>query len=421
MSKLGDSLEKGLEIPAFSQESLSNLISSNDGILSKELDTEAKISIQVEANLDWYVPIDDSTCFRVPTYYLPVERFVGEEVNGIIKEIFKEALNIQKIASGDIPEHHHHYGYSIFRKLATAVARLEKLRAVEQAMDDYFKTFDREFDDARMFIDRLIKDGKKKLSNVSIRWEYKKWGGDLGPGGDFKRYDSKKLSELVGGEELFNQAVQQSLQFDVFEYIDEYAKRDKSEISEDELTSEQQAKKKTRVEKPIVLSLSARGGMSRPMSASMANYFYDFDDGAYDLVRVDNMQEFVWLMDEWREKDLLKDVSYIFINSAPPYFYGDSIEQFQLMMKYGIYNRGLTGRGLDYDGGCVDDIKGIIRLIKGEYPELPNPIALCDGGYVLGGYTDDDIVMPISEWSDDRDSRITKIKQLVQTKKSQQN
>lgn len=60
------------------------------------------------------------------------------------------------------------------------------------------------------------------------------------------------------------------------------------------------------------------------------------------------------------------------------------------MMKYGIYNRGFGN--CDYDGGCVDDIKGIINLLKGEFPELSRPIVICDTKSAWDSYSGIDCI-----------------------------
>ena len=407
MTKLCHGVEPKLEIPAFSQENLLNLINSNEGILAKELDTSSKISIKIQANLDWNVRVDNSTRFSVPAYYLPIERYeLNEEANKILEQV----LNIQKLASGDDPYYsHYHYGHGIFRKLATAIVRLEELKKLpEIETANSFKTKD--FYTVSNFIDKLLENGKKKMANVEIQWEYKEW---RNLGNDFQRYDSRKLTDLVGGIELYNQAITEAVtSFDVFDYIKEY-----NEKQEQRLLEYKPQPEKWESNKPIVLSLSVNGGREPAASDWMALSLYNDDDEAFELVKIRRMKEFVWLMDDWKEKDWLKEVQYIVINSAPPYFHGDSIEEFNLMMKYGIYNRGLCYPGLDYNGGCVDDIKGIIKLIKGEYPELPTPIALCDGSWVLADYNDDYIVMSLSDYSN-RDKRIKEIKQLVLAKKN---
>lgn len=80
------------------------------------------------------------------------------------------------------------------------------------------------------------------------------------------------------------------------------------------------------------------------------------------------------IIEDYKNNDQLKDIKYLIINSAPPYFVNPTLEEYELMKKYSIYNYGIGYGFLDYDGGCIEHIKGIIRLIKGEYPELPLPV-----------------------------------------------
>ena len=391
MSKLGYALEKKLEIPAFSQESLLNLIQNNKEILVKDLDTSARISIHIEPNLDLYTTINNTTIYKVPSHYLPLERFNLDRNN---KYLFSKALEIQALASQDEKSHAHHYGHSIFRKLAIAVNRLEKLLSYlsyKEKKEGIIRH------DAEKLISYLLTDGTNKLTNTSVNWEYKDWGSLESD--NFQRFDSKKLSELVGGPELFEKAIEEARSFDVYKYIDEFSKNGDTEVENfaammeglkgeveklqeqgviDQVVNKEATKPKKNTErKPIVFSLSQRGSI-RPASAYMADKIYNGDEDKFRLINVDGMKEFVWWLEDLKEQNLLQDVTHIIINSAPPYFVKPSLKHFQLMMKYEIYNRGLTGFSLDYNGGCVDDIKGIVKLIRGEYPELPEPIVLCD-------------------------------------------
>ncbi len=395
-------LKSKLKIEAFSQENLTRLIQDNSQILKKEIDSTAEIAIVVKPNIDWdECPREVITEFSVPAFYIPIEEYENffpvhkEEI-----EMLKELLSIQKNASQDDPNEAHHFGTIIFMKLITAYAKLEQLSKKLESVQDPTK-----YGFIKRVLDYVVRDITSKLKHTKIVWEYKEWT----VGNDFKRYDEAYLLDLNGGKKLFDEASKETLNKDVFAFIENYLEEAKKEEESKPIYHET-----VKVErKPISLILS-----SDDIARNSATVYYqiikelatlDEDDGA---IHFQSLQSFIWKMDEMKEANQFIDVELIIIDSAPPYFAHPTLEQFQLMKKYGIYNYGLTRSGLDYDNGCIKDIKGILRLIKGEYPELPLPIVISDGSVKKSlEYSENECIAICSSDYDEHDDKVIKARQ----------
>jgi len=196
-------LNEFLEMKTFSAESLAELFGMN-GITNFRQDRFFQPHLRMAPNLEYNEVAGGEDSHGTPAYCTPAsERGNLTEAE---RPLFDEVLAIQKMASQDDHVMLAQRSNIIFRKLATGVMALEELQKKHPELSKS------DFDETRWLIETLIRDGRKKLGDVRIEWQWKE--GLLGGCGA-----GAYLHQLQGGNKLLERAKAEAQDPGIFDRI----------------------------------------------------------------------------------------------------------------------------------------------------------------------------------------------------------
>jgi|GEM_PF-4992439 len=193
-----------LELKALSAANLAKLLEDN-GITGFQQDFFHKPHLHMYPNLTKEERVEDGHGATVPAYFTPASErgYLSSEE----RPIFDDALRIQKMVSQDSSTKSVHYSNIILRKMATGVAMLKELKNFFP-----FQGSRLNFNETKYLIEDLLEDGQQKLEHIRIVWNWheKHDGGYFG---------EVALFNLKGGKELFEQALAEAYDPNIFDRI----------------------------------------------------------------------------------------------------------------------------------------------------------------------------------------------------------
>lgn len=347
-------------LTTFDQKSLHKLLSKN-GI--KHI---GDISLSVAPNLDGVtvtIPNDSSEKLIVPSFFLNADDYMqkDEEGKSIYKinfniffsliagyvdqqvlsredrEVFQTILDIQNNASQD-PKFSGEKNFNeVFRKLTFALYQLTILK--QNSKKYSLKT--------QALLGYLIGEAKQKVTKILIIYK------TCNEKGSNCRYIRTPLINLLGGKELIESAILETMDFDVFSFISENA-QNKENLDEDELV-------------PIALFI---GSSSMYTIEQMDSMKQSCRSNGLNLCFCRTMNKALGTLNKYRNFNRLDMIKKVFISSIPPYFENPNFDEFSIMKKYDVFNYERSNIPSIYSINYILHVRGILRIFDGEYSEL---------------------------------------------------